>query len=74
MRVAVAGGTGVVGRHVVDSLQAAGHETVVLARSCGVNVATGEGLVEALGGVASVVDCSNVMTMRASAAELFSVP
>ena len=44
---------------------------MVLARSRGVNVATGEGLIEALDGVASVVDCSNVATMRASASELF---
>ena len=51
MRVAVAGGTGVVGKHVVDSLEQAGHEPVVLARSRGVNVATGEGLIEALDGV-----------------------
>jgi uncharacterized protein YbjT (DUF2867 family) len=43
----------------------------VLARSKGVNVATAEGLIEALEGVSSVVDCSNVQTMRASAAELF---
>ncbi len=71
MRVAVAGGTGVVGRHVVDSLEAAGHETVVLARSRGVNVETGQGLMEALDGVSAVVDCSNVTTMRASASELF---
>jgi uncharacterized protein YbjT (DUF2867 family) len=71
MRVAVAGGTGVVGSHVVDSLEQAGHETVILARSLGVNVATGQGLMEALAGVRSVVDCSNVTTMKASASELF---
>ena len=71
MRVAVAGGTGVVGRHVVESLEQAGHETVVLARSLGINVATGEGLISALDGVNAVVDCSNVQTMRASASELF---
>jgi uncharacterized protein YbjT (DUF2867 family) len=71
MRVAVAGGTGIVGKHVVDSLEQTGHEPVVLARSRGVNVATGEGLIEALDGVRSVVDCSNVQAMRASASELF---
>ena len=37
MRVAVAGGTGVVGRHVVTALEAAGHEAVVLSRSGGVD-------------------------------------
>ncbi len=71
MRVAVAGGTGVVGRYVVESLEKAGHETVVLARSHGVNVATGDGLIDALAGVTSVIDCSNVATRKASASELF---
>jgi uncharacterized protein YbjT (DUF2867 family) len=35
MRVAVAGGTGAVGRHVVEVLGAAGHDAVVLTRSMG---------------------------------------
>jgi uncharacterized protein YbjT (DUF2867 family) len=71
MRVAVAGGTGVVGRHTVASLEKAGHETVVLARSHGVNLATGDGLLEALEGASVVVDCSNVSTMKASESERF---
>jgi uncharacterized protein YbjT (DUF2867 family) len=71
MRVAVAGGTGVVGRHAVENLQKAGHETVVLARSNGVNVASGEGLLEALEGAAVVVDCSNFSTIKASESERF---
>ena len=33
MRIAVAGGTGVVGRYVVEAARAAGHETVVISRS-----------------------------------------
>src|SRR5487761_2599421 len=44
MRVAVAGGTGVVGQHAVENLEKAGHEAVVLARSRGVDVATGDGV------------------------------
>jgi uncharacterized protein YbjT (DUF2867 family) len=71
MRVAVAGGTGVVGKHVVESLQKDGHETVVLTRSKGVDVVTGNGLGDALTGVGAVIDCSNVATMRASASEAF---
>jgi uncharacterized protein YbjT (DUF2867 family) len=71
MRVAVAGGTGVVGRHAVENLEKAGHQTVVLARSHGVNVATGDGLLEALEGASVVVDCSNVSTMKASESERF---
>lgn len=64
MRVAVAGGTGIVGRHVVAALQSAGHEPVVLARSRGVDVRTGEGLDAALAGAQAVVDATNVVTIR----------
>jgi nucleoside-diphosphate-sugar epimerase len=35
MRIAVIGGTGVVGRHTVAALRRAGHDTVVVARSRG---------------------------------------
>jgi nucleoside-diphosphate-sugar epimerase len=50
MRVAVAGGTGLVGRYVVDELAAAGQEPVVLARSRGVDLVTGAGLDAAMVG------------------------
>jgi uncharacterized protein YbjT (DUF2867 family) len=62
VRIAVAGGTGVVGRHTVDAVRAAGHEAVVLARSTGVNLSTGVGLIEALDGADAVIDTSNVTT------------
>ena len=62
MRVAVAGGTGLVGRHVVEALRGAGHDPVVLARSCGVDLTSGTGLDQALIGVDVVVDVSNVFT------------
>ena len=67
-RIAVAGGTGVVGRHVVEALARAGCEPVVLARSTGVDLVSGTGLADALGGVSAVVDVSNVATQRRSAA------
>jgi uncharacterized protein YbjT (DUF2867 family) len=70
-RVAVAGGTGVVGRYVVAALTEAGHEPVVLARSAGVDLTTGRGLDEALVGVAAVVDVCNVATTKRSAAAAF---
>ncbi|GIT78777.1 nucleoside-diphosphate sugar epimerase [Leifsonia sp. LS1] len=62
MRVAVAGGTGVVGRHTVAALRTAGHEAVVLSRSTGADVLTGSGLVAALAGCAAVVDVTSVQT------------
>ena len=64
MRVAVAGGTGLVGRQVVDALRAAGHQPVVLARSTGVDLVAGTGVEAALAGAAAVVDVSNVTTTR----------
>jgi uncharacterized protein YbjT (DUF2867 family) len=72
MRVAVAGGTGVVGAHTVEALARHGHEPVVLARSRGVDLTTGRGLDEALAGVQAVVDASNIATLnRAKAREFF---
>jgi uncharacterized protein YbjT (DUF2867 family) len=62
MRIAVAGGTGVVGRWVVDAVAASGPEPVVLARSRGVDLRTGHGLDAALAGADAVIDVSNVTT------------
>lgn len=71
MRVAVAGGTGLTGRHVVESLTRTGHEPVVLARSTGVDLVTGAGLAAALAGADAVVDVSNVTTTKRAVAERF---
>ncbi|WP_433892857.1 SDR family oxidoreductase [Streptomyces sp. CA-111067] len=62
MRVAVSGGTGVAGRLVVAALSDAGHDPVVIARSTGVNLLTGDGLDAALAGAEAVIDASNVTT------------
>jgi uncharacterized protein YbjT (DUF2867 family) len=70
MVVAVTGGTGTVGRHVVQELAASGHEVRVLTRHpprnhvAGVehrrvDLATGEGLDQALAGAEAVVDAAN---------------
>lgn len=64
MKIAVAGGTGVVGGHVVEALRGVGHEAVVVARSRGVDVVTGRGLDAALDGVQAVVDTTNIATWR----------
>lgn len=71
MRIAVAGGTGAVGRLVVEAARAHGDEPVVLARSVGADVVTGNGLSEALTGADVVIDVSNVSTMRRTTAEAF---
>src|SRR5882757_4152211 len=53
MRIAIAGGTGTLGRHLTAELSSRGHEVRVLSRSAPeyrVDLATGEGLEQALRG------------------------
>lgn len=71
MRIAVAGGTGTLGRHVVAELRHRGHEPVVMSRSTGVDVTTGAGLDAALEGTDVVIDVTSVTTMSRSTAERF---
>jgi uncharacterized protein YbjT (DUF2867 family) len=71
MKIAVAGGTGVVGSHVVAAAQAAGHQAVILARSTGVDIFSGSGLGEALTGVDAVIDVANKVTLSAKPAVTF---
>jgi len=60
MRIAVAGGTGTVGRHVVDVAKQRGHGVVSLSRAGGVDITTGRSLDEALAGIDTVIDVSGV--------------
>ena len=71
MRIAVAGGTGAVGRHVVEEAVARGHEVVVLTRSSGTDLTNGDGLVDALAGVDAVVDVVSTRTQKKEAARAF---
>jgi uncharacterized protein YbjT (DUF2867 family) len=71
MRVAVAGGSGTVGRHVVDLLRASGHEPVVLTRASGVDLLDGTHLADALQGVEAVVDVSSTSTASAKRSTRF---
>jgi uncharacterized protein YbjT (DUF2867 family) len=59
MKIGVVGATGRVGHHVVEVLRERGHDVVPMARSLGVDVATGEGLAEALRGVECVIDAAS---------------
>ena len=60
--IAIAGGTGVVGRRVVESVRRLGVEPVVIARSTGVDVTTGTGLDDVLAGVDAVIDVTKIVT------------
>jgi len=72
-RIAVAGATGRVGRHVVDVLNENGHEVVAISRSNGVDVITGDGLAAALDGVESVIDtATGPSPEQAAATEFFT--
>jgi uncharacterized protein YbjT (DUF2867 family) len=71
MKIAVAGATGRVGRHVVDLLDADGHDVVAISRATGVDVLTGEGLAEALTGAECVVDVTTTPTPDEQAATEF---
>ena len=59
MKIAVIGGTGLIGSKLVNKLREHGHEAVAAAPNTGVNTITGEGLTEVLKGASVVVDVSN---------------
>jgi uncharacterized protein YbjT (DUF2867 family) len=70
-RIAVAGATGRVGRHVVDVLGERGHDVVAISRSNGVDVITGDGLAAALAGVEVVIDTATGPSPEQAAATGF---
>ena len=59
MKIVVIGGTGLIGRKVVNNLRDRGQEVVAASPSSGVNTFTGEGVAEALAGAQVVVDVAN---------------
>jgi uncharacterized protein YbjT (DUF2867 family) len=73
MKIAVAGATGRVGRHVVDVLTEQGHEAVAMSRSTGVDVITATGLDAALAGVDVVIDAATGPSPEQQAATEFFV-
>jgi uncharacterized protein YbjT (DUF2867 family) len=70
-KIAVAGATGNVGRHVVDVLEAEGHDVVPMSRASGVDVVTGDGLANALAGVDTIIDVSTQPSPDEEAATAF---
>jgi uncharacterized protein YbjT (DUF2867 family) len=71
VRIAVAGGTGTVGRYVVGVAEARGHQVVIVSRSRGVDLRAGVGLDQALEGVGAIIDVTNSGTTDREAATAF---
>ncbi|OYD68189.1 uncharacterized protein YbjT (DUF2867 family) [Rhodococcus sp. OK302] len=71
MRIAVLGGTGLMGKLVVTAARDAGHDVVIAARSTGVDISTGMGMDAAFDGVDAVVDVSDHVTNNAKKAVAF---
>lgn len=59
MRIAIAGGTGRIGRLTSAVLEGAGHQTVPLSRGAGVDAYIGRGLDDALRGADALIDVTN---------------
>src|ERR1700733_7181288 len=71
MKIAVAGGAGVAGRWTAEALRAGGHEVIVIARSAGIDLVTGDGLEAALAGADAVIDATNVKSSGKRASSAF---
>jgi uncharacterized protein YbjT (DUF2867 family) len=59
MKIVIIGGSGLIGKKLVNNLRQRGHQVVAASPSSGVNTLTGEGLAEALAGAQVVVDVAN---------------
>jgi uncharacterized protein YbjT (DUF2867 family) len=71
VKIAVAGGTGLVGRRAAEAVRRFGHDPVVLARSAGVDLTTGAGLAAALDGVDVVIDVTNTPSVSTDQVRAF---
>jgi uncharacterized protein YbjT (DUF2867 family) len=71
MKIAVLGGTGLIGSQVVRILQDEGHEAVPLSPSNGVDLLTGDGLDAGLQGADVVVNLTNSPTFDEASAGFF---
>ncbi|MCY9659145.1 SDR family oxidoreductase [Paenibacillus chondroitinus] len=59
MKIVVIGGSGLIGKKLVNNLRELGHEVVAASPSLGINSITGEGLAAAISGAQVVVDVTN---------------
>jgi uncharacterized protein YbjT (DUF2867 family) len=71
MKIAVMGGTGLIGAQVVKILNASGHKAVPHSRSTGVDLLSGQGLAAALKGADVVVDAINSPTFDDASVAFF---
>ena len=71
MKIAVIGGSGLIGSRLANKHREHGHEAIAASPNSGVNTVTGEGLAEALKGASVVVDVSNSPSWEDSAAMKF---
>jgi uncharacterized protein YbjT (DUF2867 family) len=71
MKIVVIGGSGLIGKKLVNNLREEGHEVVAASPSSGVNTLTGEGLAVALAGAQIVVDVANSPSFEDKAAMEF---
>jgi uncharacterized protein YbjT (DUF2867 family) len=59
MKIVVIGGSGLIGKKLVNDLRQRGHQVVAASPSTGVNTVTGDGLADGLKGAQVVVDVAN---------------
>ncbi|MEU8817169.1 NAD(P)H-binding protein [Actinoplanes sp. NPDC048796] len=71
MKIAVIGGTGLIGSQVVKLLTAQGHDATPYSLSTGVDLRAGTGVAEAVKGAEVVVDLTNSPTFDEAAAVFF---
>ena len=71
MKIVVVGGSGLIGSKLVAMLTRDGHDVVAASRRSGVDVATGEGLAEALRDASVVVDVTNSPSFEDAAVMTF---
>jgi uncharacterized protein YbjT (DUF2867 family) len=71
MTIVVIGGSGLIGKKLVNNLRQRGHQAVAASPSSGINTLTGAGLADALTGAAVVIDVANSPSFEDKAALAF---